>query len=303
MPHKLRPWDEGQPSPYQLRDFTHFPDWRNLIVWDAFFNNLAAGLMLISAIAWGAGAQVFTTVLPLALTVALCLLLIDLGLLVLDLADPWRFPHSLRVMRFTSPLSVGVWGLSSYAIFLGLAVLLSWVAIFSDGEGILFYFMFVMARLFIVMASIGAVVVICYKGVVFSCSSQPGLKDARWLTPFMVSDSLLMGLGLYTLILVFFFSSQAAISLLIPFVVLIIARCIAFSLLWQNVRQRALLVHGGLNRALFWLVYGFGGILAMVLAFCGSLGLVLASVIALLCGIAERYWIISLPRPARHLPA
>ena len=41
-----KPWAEGHPSLYQGHDITHRPDWANIIVWDAFFNNLTAGFMV-----------------------------------------------------------------------------------------------------------------------------------------------------------------------------------------------------------------------------------------------------------------
>lgn len=297
-------WVEGQPSPYQYKEITHFPDWRNLIVWDAFFNNLTSGLMIITVIAWAAGSRYFANMLPLALTTAFILVAIDLLILIADLGDSMRFLHSLRVLRFTSPLSVGVWGLVSYSIFLFAAVVLSWIAVASDSNtGILYYFLFVLIRVCTILACIGAVVVICYKGVVFSCSSQPGVKNARWLTPFMVSDSLLMGMAAYILLAIFFTSGPAASMLIIPFIILVCARCLTFALLWNDVKKRAHLVHTTENRPVGWALYGIGGVIAIILAFCGLIGLFLAAVITLLCGIMERYWIIGLTKPVPLHPA
>lgn len=45
-----RTWIEGQPSAYQQHDTVHFPDWKNIIVWDLFFNNLTAGFMFVTMI-------------------------------------------------------------------------------------------------------------------------------------------------------------------------------------------------------------------------------------------------------------
>ncbi len=50
-----KPWAEGHPSLYEGHDITHRPDWANIIVWDAFFNNLTAGFMVLTGIAWFAG--------------------------------------------------------------------------------------------------------------------------------------------------------------------------------------------------------------------------------------------------------
>lgn len=297
MASSQKTWVKGNLSPYQLHDITHFPDWGNLIVWDLFFNNLASALMVVACIAWLAGPPIYTVLLPVALSVALVLLVIDLIILVADLGDPWRFFHSLRVMRFSSPLSVGVWGLSCYAAFLVLAVFFSWIAYDSNpltaNENLV---LVALARLFTVMALLASLVVLCYKGVVFSCSSQPGVKDARWLTPFLVSDSLLMGLSLYIIINLATFQ-VSAIPFIFPLIALIIARSVTFGLLWQDVKSRARKVYRDENIVAGWTVFGICGILAIILAFCGVFGLALAALFCLGCGVLERYWIIGLTKP------
>lgn len=293
-------WIKGEKSPYQLHDITHFPDWRGLVVWDAYFNNMTAGLMLVAGIAWAAGGPLMAAFLPFALTVALALLIIDLGVLIADLGDPKRFINSLRVMRFTSPLSVGVWGLSCYGIFLGIATLCSWILFATIGEyPVCTYILSAILRVCAVMAIIAAVVVICYKGVVFSCSSQPGVCEARWLPPFMVSDSLLMGLSVYTLIAIIVAPfSAATIMLIAPAVALLIARCITFGLVWQDVKARARKVYStDRNRLIGLIVYGLGGILPLLLLFCGQFCVGLAAILFLCAGIFERNWIIGLTQP------
>ncbi len=290
-------WVKGNPSPYQLHDLTHFPDWRNLIVWDAFFNNLTSGLMIITVIAWAFGNEIFGALLPFALTLALALVCIDLGILVADLGDPWRFTHALRVLHFTSPLSVGVWGLTSYATCLGIAVVLywlSWAAVGTTLESICV----LVARPFTVLAFIGAVVVICYKGVVFSCSSQPGVSKARWLTSFLVSDSLLMGLGAYMILAAMLGAFVSAPWLILPLFILVIARSVAYGLLWADVKERARkrFAHD-LNLGLAIMVLGVGGILPLILAFFGPAAQACAGVLVLATGAAERYWFIGLTHP------
>lgn len=303
MAKKIQTWVEGQPSPYQLADLTHFPEWGNLVVWDAYFNNLTAGLMFIATIIWLAGPPIFGLALNVVLPVALVLLLIDLVFLISDLGDPVRFSHSLRILHLTSPLSVGVWGLSCYGIFLGLGIIFNWINIFTFGNpGLWPYFVYVMAKVFTILSCIGAIVVLCYKGIVFSCSSQPGLKNARWLPSFMIADALLMGTGLYVLLILVIAGVNAALHLVIPLVFLVFARSIAFWLLWENVKRRAHMVYSTENTTMFWVVLFLGGLCPVVLAFCGILGLVIAALAVLGCGIPERYWFIGLARPTPHYP-
>lgn len=296
-------WIKGHKSPYQLRDTTHWPDWDGLVVADAWFNNLTSALMIVAGIAWGCGGPMLASLLPFAMTVALALLIIDFGILIADLADPPHFLHSLRVMRFTSPLSVGVWGLTCYGISLGLAVIFSWI-LFACADcpaSVGIYILAAIMRLCAVMAIVAAIVVICYKGVVFSCSSQPGVCQARWLTPFMVSDSLLMGLSVLAILAAMFSPNEAAcIQLIIPMMVLLGARCITFGLLWQDVKERAREVDTkDRNRLIGWIVYGLAGVLPFILLFCGTVCVVIASLIFLCAGIFERNWIISLTRPLK----
>ena len=66
---KKRLWVSGSLSPYQLHDITHRPDWENLIVWDAYLNNMTSGFMVITGLAWMAGPGYFTALLPWAITV------------------------------------------------------------------------------------------------------------------------------------------------------------------------------------------------------------------------------------------
>lgn len=297
----IKTWVQGQPSPYQLRDITHFPGWGNLTVWDAFFNNLTAGLMIVSALAFFCSSGSLGRILPVALTIALILVLIDLLVLMWDLGDSWRFYHSLRVMRFTSPLSVGVWGLVCYSIFLFFAALLSWLIFYIGGDMFAGIILVSLRNLFIAMALIGSVVVICYKGVAFSCTSQPGLSRARWLTSFMVSDSLLMGYALFTLIALLFMLPQDSPILVAPMLTLICARCITFTLLWQEVKIRARKVYHSENTVVGWCVYIICGALPFILALFGFFGLALAALLVLAGGVIERYWLIGLPKPVREL--
>lgn len=299
QPETLKTWVKGKPSSYQLRDVTHFPDWGELIVLDAFFNNLASAFVICICLAWGLQGAFFGPIVPLALTVALALLIIDLCLLVADLGDSKRFFHSLRVMRFTSPLSVGVWGLSCLGIFLGFATIFAWIVYASIGTASLcFYVTQILLRLCMIMALIAAVVVICYKGVAFSCTSQPGVCQARWLPSFMVTDALLMGLGLLGILAIIATPYHTAALLVIPTVVMLVARCIAFALVWQDVKYRARKSYSeSRNHFIGIMVYIIGGLLPLVLLFCGSFCFGLAAVLFFCAGLFERNWIIGLARP------
>src|SRR5437764_15484122 len=100
---------------YEAGPVTKPPDWHGLVAWDMLFNNLTTGLFLVAALAELAAPEVFTRVAKAAYPVALVLLLADLLCLVVDLGDPLRFPHMLRVFKPTSPMSLGPWCLTAYS--------------------------------------------------------------------------------------------------------------------------------------------------------------------------------------------
>lgn len=295
-----KPWAENYPSAYEGHDLTHRPDWGNIIVWDAFFNNWTSGFMVLSTVAWLVGPPVFAALLPFALTIALILILIDVVLLVIDLGDPPRFIHALRILHFKSPLSVGVWGITCYASCLAIAVGIYWLSVLSaTGDNFLAPYIGtvdVLMKLFTVLAFIGALVVICYKGVAFSCTSQPGVKDARWLTSFMISDALLMGCGLYLIMALFFRAWLASAYMMLPMLILICARTVAFTLMYMETSERAHQVYTSANTWLLTWVYAVGSLGAFIAAFFGPFGLALSGALVIVTGIFERYWLIGLTK-------
>lgn len=295
-------WVEGQPSAYQKHDLVHFPDWKNIIVLDLFFNNLTAGLAFVTMLTWLVAPDTFGVVTPIALTVAFFIVIFDLMLLVADLGDHIRFIHSLRVMHPTSPLSVGVVGLVFYSIMLFLALVIYWgslALILTIGLPIeVVAVMDVLFRLFAVLAFLSACVVLCYKGVVFSCTSQPGVKKARWLPGWVVCDALTLGMSVLILVAVVLGQFAAVEALVIPFIVLIVFRCFTYALVWMDMHQRVSQIYSKGRIALnAVIVYGVAGLCAIAACLFGPLGMAAAAAICLLAGVWERYWIIYVAHP------
>src|ERR1700722_8534185 len=103
-------------SGYANMPVTKVPGWHGIIAWDALLNGMATGLFLAAAVSELAAPAVFMRVAKVAYPVALALLLVDLGLLVLDLGDPLRFHHMLRVFKPSSPMSLGTWCLTIFSL-------------------------------------------------------------------------------------------------------------------------------------------------------------------------------------------
>lgn len=297
-----RTWIEGQPSAYQQHDTVHFPDWKNIIVWDLFFNNLTAGFMFVTMITWLTAPTLFGPIMPIALTLAFFIVLFDLLLLV---GRPGRSRSILAC--YEGPAShlspIGRRGgpdlLFDHAVHrarhlldYGRIARNPWAA--SEVVVVLD----VLFRLFAVLALIAACVVICYKGVVFSCTSQPGLKKARWLTCWVASDALTMGMGLLIVLSLVFGQTAAVEALIIPFIALIVFRCFTYALVWMNIHERASKMY---SKAVLAgnaiVVYGIAGICAIAACFFGPLGAAAAGVLCLLAGVWERYWVIYVAHP------
>src|ERR1700749_3578481 len=120
--------EQGGQSGYENMTVTKVPGWHGIIAWDALLNGMATGLFLAAAISELAAPAVFMRVAKVAYPLALVLLLVDLGLLVLDLGDPLRFHHMLRVFKPSSPMSLGTWCLTIFSLPLTAAAALSLLA-------------------------------------------------------------------------------------------------------------------------------------------------------------------------------
>ena len=127
-----------------------------------------------------------------AYPVALVFLLTDLLLLVFDLGDPLRFHHMLRVFKPSSPMSLGTWSLTVYSLPLTLIVAIEAAQVLHllpSGSMALEW----VRKSLVVFGLLPAFGSLAYKGVLFSTSSQPGWKDARWLGGCMANSALTLG--------------------------------------------------------------------------------------------------------------
>src|ERR1700733_1423786 len=166
---------------YLNQDITKVPGWHGLVAWDLLFNNLTTGLFLFAAVGELASPDLLGPVAKLAYPVALVFLLTDLLMLVADLGDPLRFHHMLRVFKPSSPMSLGTWSLTVYSLPLTVIVAIN---ILPGGRAALGW-LHLPAVIFALLPALGSMV---YKGVLFSTSSQPAWKDARWLGGYLVNS-------------------------------------------------------------------------------------------------------------------
>src|SRR5277367_2069420 len=221
--------EKGSDTGYENMPVTKVPGWHGIIAWDALLNGMATGLFLAAAVSELAAPAVFMQVAKVAYPVALVLLLIDLGLLVLDLGDPFRFHHMLRVFKPGSPMSVGTWSLTIFSLPLTAAAGLSLLALLG--------FDFEWARILAVVVGLvpgfGAA---AYKGVLLSTNAQPGWKDARWLGGYLTNSALLMGCAELLVLSALMGQPQATAILRTAFIVLLVLNVIPMGLLFANLQ-------------------------------------------------------------------
>src|ERR1700727_926400 len=268
--------EQGGQIGYENTTVTKVPGWHGIIAWDALLNGMAMGLFLAAAVSELAAPAVFIDVAKGAYPVALVLLLVDLVLLVLDLGDPLRFHHMLRVFKPSSPMSLGTWCLTIFSLPLTAAAALSLLAELRWD--------FEWARLLAVVVGLlpgfGSA---AYKGVLLSTNAQPGWKDARWLGGYFSNSALLLGCAELLVVSALMKQTQATAILRVAFIVLLVLNAIPLGLLFANLQPAHALIY---TRAQQWragLLITAGMVIPLGLMLLnGGLLFILAAVIFLL---------------------
>jgi hypothetical protein len=254
------PLPEPGQSGYANMPVTKVPGWHGIIAWDALLNGMATGLFLAAAVSELAAPAVFLRVAKVAYPVAMLLLLVDLGLLVLDLGDPLRFHHMLRVFKPSSPMSLGTWCLTIFSLPLTAAAGLSLLAELGWD--------FEWARILaVVVGLLPGFFSAAYKGVLLSTNAQPGWKDARWMGGYLTNSALLMGCGELLVLSALMGQTQAIGILRAAFIVLLVLNVMPLGLLFADLRPAHALLY---TREQQWRVGALIAALALI-----PLGLIL----------------------------
>jgi Ni/Fe-hydrogenase subunit HybB-like protein len=276
---------------YATGPLTKAPAWHGLVAWDLLFNNLTTGLFLVAATSELAAPAVFTPVAKLAYSVALVLLLADLLCLVLDLGDPLRFHHMLRVFKPSSPMSLGTWCLTIYSLPLTVAAALS---LLSEGGMAIEW----VRRLAVVLGLLPALGSAAYKGVLLSTNAQPGWREARWLGGYLTNSALLLGCAEMLALSVLMGQESAVVTLRTALGTLLVLNAIPLGLLAVNLRPVLARIY---TREQLWRVgmitLGGGMLLPLGLVLVGgSPPLMLGAGMFLLLGsLVIRFLIIRIP--------
>jgi Ni/Fe-hydrogenase subunit HybB-like protein len=287
---------------YLTQDVTKVPDWHGLVAWDLLFNNLTTGLFLVAAVGELARPGLLGPVARVAYPVALVFLLIDLLMLVADLGDPLRFHHMLRIFKLSSPMSLGTWSLTIFSLPLTLIVAIEaaqFIGWLPPGSRALEWVHW-SAVVFCLLPAFGS---LAYKGVLFSTSSQPGWRDARWLGGWMASSALTLGCAELLAISVLTGHPRAGAALRTVAAVLLVLNLIPTGLVFLELRPALLRIDRGrqAHQALALSLVG-GTLVPVVLLLAGDgapwrLGAVLLMVLG---GFAVRWLFLKIPHASHE---
>ncbi|HEX2038777.1 MAG TPA: NrfD/PsrC family molybdoenzyme membrane anchor subunit [Acidimicrobiales bacterium] len=153
---------------YYGRPVLKRPVWKWLIPAYFFTGGVAAGSSLL---AFGARRTGRRRLARRARLTSLAAITASAGFLVEDLGRPERFANMLRVVRPTSPMSVGSWVLAAYGPAVGLA------AVRRDGVAAAD-----------TAAAVLAPVVATYTGVLLADTAVPAWRDARGTLPLLFAS-------------------------------------------------------------------------------------------------------------------
>lgn len=285
---------------YAGQVITKAPNWTGLTAWDILFNNLSIGTFLVAVTGSLLAGAHFAPLVALAYPLALLLLVIDLALLISDLGDPWRFHHMLRVVKPSSPMSVGTWSLTFYGIALGLAAVvavLHWpLFTILRATGWLWTTIEFLGAAAAILAIVPAMGGILYKGVLFSITAQPGWKDARWLGGYVTNSAILLGSAVLLILAVFAGASQAAAILRAAMLGLILVDVVLCVLLYQGLAPAVSARFAPNTRRIFWLfVIVVGWLLPFVLLWQGSRFELIAPLLVTITALAVRLALVTIP--------
>jgi hypothetical protein len=278
------------PSGYAGEVVTKAPAWHGLVAWDMLLNGLTTGLFLVAAISELTVPDVFTSVSKAAYPIALVLLLVDLLFLVLDLGDPLRFHHMLRVFKPTAPMSLGTWCLTIYSLPLTVATAISllpteWMTLES------------IRRLAVVIGLPPALGSAVYKGVLLSTNSQPGWKDARWLGGYLTNSALMLGCAEMLVLSLWMNNANAVAILRTALALLLVLNLLPLCLLGFDLRTTLSRIYS--RRELYGVaVLSLGSLLVplcLLLVSGSSPSMLIAVAFILLGSLFIRFAIIALP--------
>jgi Ni/Fe-hydrogenase subunit HybB-like protein len=263
------------------------PPWEYLIVSDLFLSELSSGIFVAAALGDLIAQNVYGEAARIGYLLALTIIVVDLICLVLDLGDPIRFHHMLRVCKFSSPMSSGMWVLGVYSFVAFVCFMLAAIDLP------------VLREPRAIIAGVGlpaAFFVGGYKGVMLSATAQPVWKDSRWLGAELVSSAGLLGVAALMLVSLFLPVASAIPGLrLAQLVMLFVNLALSITFMIHAVR-RLIGEHRSRDLVILSCIAAVAWIAPIILTFVGGLWILAASACLIIIGAAAfRQDLVMLP--------
>ena len=187
---------QTEPSYYNI-SFLKPPLWKWEIAWYYFLGGISGGAYVIARMAERVGGKRFRSVAKVGSIVSLLALAPCPPLLIMDLGDPKRFHHMLRVFKPTSPMSLGSWILSGFSMFCGLAFvreIADSLGLIGRGRKMQALDKSVTAALDIAGVPLG-IGLLGYTAVLTNSSTVPLWAQNTWMGPLFSSSAIATGAG------------------------------------------------------------------------------------------------------------
>jgi protein NrfD len=191
------PLQVAPPSPTW---FTESPEWGWYIVVYFFLGGIAGGAAFLSGLLDLLGDRLDRRMARIGYLIALVAIVVGGPLLIVDLTRPERFWHMIwksdtggPMFKYYSPISLGVWIILVFVIFVGLAAAASladigrfprWFANFGEG---------VLGKIIALGCILTGAALAAYTGLLLTNTNRPLWGDTAWITLLFLLSGISVG--------------------------------------------------------------------------------------------------------------
>jgi protein NrfD len=191
------PLQVAPPSPTW---FSESPDWGWYIVVYFFLGGIAGGAAFLSGLLDLLGDRLDRRMARIGYLIALVAIVVGGPLLIVDLTRPERFWHMIwksdtggPMFKYYSPISLGVWIILVFVIFVGLAAAASladigrfprWFANFGEG---------VLGKIIALGCILTGAALAAYTGLLLTNTNRPLWGDTAWITLLFLLSGISVG--------------------------------------------------------------------------------------------------------------
>lgn len=176
------------------------PVWGWEIAWYFFVEGLSAGIYTLGTVADLVGTRRCRETITIGRLLALFAMMPAPALLIADLGRPERFHHMLRIFKPRSPMNVGTWTLTGYALFTTTRAILGAKEHLPDIPGLHRVLDAIPEQLMSIGGLPFSLTMLSYPGVLLSSTSIPVWAHSNFVGPLIACSSISTAVGAMTLV-------------------------------------------------------------------------------------------------------